>query len=492
MDNKEEQMSVNDDGSPNLQGVNRPQGLDGIIQMPIQQQQQTHMINQARGLRSRPHQQFDHGEIAGLGRSGPRTQAPPNMQSIPNMGQMGVSSLYRCVLPGYPIQGLSGPIGVGNAMSGHNEITQQLQQLTLSSALLLSGARTDGQPDLQRATQEPVAGGSTQSNDHNLIQQQLVILLHAHKCQLRERQANGETRMCSLPHCKTMKNALTHMTTCEEGTECKIPHCSSSRQIITHWNQCQKSDCTLCLPIKQALKNKSPISLAANQPLGTMGITQGQNNTAGILSNEAVGHDVRMPGPSTQGHPGSMAAGIRLAQSQAEQSPGQSVGIQGQSIAPNVPLPSSSDPTTVVVSTNQPASTTGPTSVVCSMHQLFGLNDSGQPAILGENRLPNLQLPGGLQPGQVTATPVQGTKEWHQSVTPDFRNFLVHIFVQAIFPCPNPQVTFDERLNNLVAYARKVEADMYEMANSSSEYYNLLGKKIRKIQKELEEKRKKR
>ncbi|XP_057330532.1 histone acetyltransferase p300-like isoform X2 [Microplitis mediator] len=477
MDNKEEQISGNDDGSPNSQGVNRPQGLNGVIQMPIQQQQQTHMVNQARGQSPCPYQRFDHGGIAGPDQSGPRMQAPPNMQNIPNTGQMGVSSPHG--------DGLSGPIGVSNSMSNNNEITQQLQQPTPSPAQPQSGAPTGGQPDPQQATQGPVAGGSTQSGStssthdpdhHKLIQQQLVLLLHAHKCQLRERQANGEARICSLPHCITIKNVLTHMTTCEEGKECTIPHCSSSRQIITHWKQCQKSDCPVCLPIKQADKNKSAISRAdvtANQPLDTMGITQGQNNTAGILSNEAVGHDVRMPGPGMQGHLGSMTAGIRLAQSQAEQSPGQSVGIQGHPIAPNVPLPLSSDPTTVVVSTNQPASTTGPTSVVCSMHQLFGLNDSSQPA-------------------QIAASPVLGTKQWHRSVTPDFRNFLVHIFVQAIIPGPNPQVIFDKRLHTIVAYARKVEGDMYEMANSRSEYYYLLGKKIRKIQKELEEKRQKR
>ncbi|XP_072225493.1 CREB binding protein b isoform X4 [Leuresthes tenuis] len=426
------------------------------------------------------------------------TQGGPQMaHNTLNVQQAG--DMNKMAMSGAPFGQQYGQGGV-QQMGTAGVNAQQLQNKTaLSNNLTQFPAELKGAgsvPNMSQMQQQVtsmgmvagaggISGGPTADPEkRKLIQQQLVLLLHAHKCQRRE-QANGEVRACTLPHCRTMKNVLNHMTHCQAGKSCQVAHCASSRQIISHWKNCTRHDCPVCLPLKNASdkRNQQPMLSSPGAGLQNAINTVGPGQPSATAINSAASHI----------DPSSMQrAYAALGLPYGNQSPAQ---VQGQ--GPN--QQNSQGPQHQQLRNMNPLGTN-------QMNQMGGgmgtpssdqtglLSDSSLPSTLNNQLMPDGSVVGGI--GNLpAATPLSASgvrKAWHEHVTQDLRTHLVHKLVQAIFPTPDPAALKDRRMENLVAYARKVEGDMYESANSRDEYYHFLAEKIYKIQKELEEKRRSR
>jgi hypothetical protein len=118
----------------------------------------------------------------------------------------------------------------------------------------------------------PAAPGNADPEKRKLIQQQLVLLLHA----------DASRQPCQRLHCKTIKGILNHMTSCTDLKCTTVPHCASSRSIISHWKNCSRPDCPVCLPLKQAYDRRRQ----AQQQMGQQTGQQNQQQQAMNPSDE--------------------------------------------------------------------------------------------------------------------------------------------------------------------------------------------------------------
>jgi len=189
-----------------------------------------------------------------------------------------------------------------------------------------------------------------------------------------------------------------------------VPHCASSRQIITHWKNCTRSDCPVCLPLKNASDRRGSGTSIAQPAKGAIVVPT--NNMAPTLTQPFADLDRAY-----------RALGLAPPSQQQQQ-----ILLARQS--PMAPALGSSGATGSTVLSSSGATQLWSDTSGSAMDGIFSLAKSQGSVTLPAVVKTESTLTGGVGTGVtglgvVSEVPNHPVKEWHQSVTKDLRSHLV-------------------------------------------------------------------
>jgi E1A/CREB-binding protein len=275
------------------------------------------------------------------------------------------------------------------------------------------------------ATTDSTSEGAASIQDKNkVVQQRLMLLLHAENCVNGRSGTDANRPACKMIDCTLIKEVMVHLALCTEGRACTRPHCLSSRMLIAHWKNCINFYCPVCTlrgTMSNASKNNN--NHVTQQPLQ--------------LSNDMLNNQ-----PTQQ------------QQSQQQQQPSFSdnnINMINQSVK-NI-----ATQLAAVVSSNS--------------------NQLGEAAATANT---------GILSQQTQLRQPKVSKVWHGNMNAEIRVHLILKIVAIIIP-PTQSFT-DPQLAKVATYAVRTEYDMYEQAESEEQYLHLLAEQTYKTQKEFEDK----
>ena len=111
------------------------------------------------------------------------------------------------------------------------------QSSSTSSITSGAGAGPTSRRQEPKSLGQEVAEELGHPSNRRLVQTQLSMLMHAHKCNARgsHRKQNSllqEEKTCSLPDCASTKELLRHLPGCSAETDCPVAKCFMSKQIV--------------------------------------------------------------------------------------------------------------------------------------------------------------------------------------------------------------------------------------------------------------------